>query len=128
MCEGLSGAVSKRAKLEASLSRFVEIGDVEGVAIVSRDGLVVASRLPRDVDSGVFCSMSAAMHAAGETALNELKRAACQVVAAESNQSMIMAYSLDPQRILVALFNVEANLGLIRMEISRTAEELRKLF
>lgn len=119
--------VSKRDKLEASLARLMGIGDIEGVAIVSRDGLPVTSRLPRDVDLGVFCSMSAAMHAAGGTVLKELKRGVCQVIAAESEQRMILAYTLDAQRILVALFNVKTNLGLIRTEMMRTAEELRKI-
>ncbi|MGI0090089.1 MAG: roadblock/LC7 domain-containing protein [Nitrososphaerales archaeon] len=118
---------TKRMKLEYVLSRFVEVGDVEGVAIVTKDGLLAASRLPRDVDAGVFSAMSAAMHAAGETSVNELKKGNCLIVSAESNEHVIMAYSLDPVRILVALFNSKANLGLIRLELFRTAEELRKL-
>jgi uncharacterized protein len=118
---------SKRTKLESSLNRFVEVGDVEGVAIVTRDGLLVASRLPKDIDTGVFSAMSAAMHAAGETAINELRKGVCKVVSAESDQHIIMAYSLDEVRILVALFTSKANLGLIRLELFRTADELRKL-
>lgn len=127
MDEDLSAEVSKRAKLEASLTKFAGVGDVEGVAIVSRDGLLVASRLPRNMDQGVFCSMSAAMHAAGETVLKELKLGICQTVAAESDQGTMLAYSLDSHRLLVAVFNSKANLGLIRGEMSRTAVELRKL-
>ena len=103
------------------------VGDVEGVAVVSRDGLLVASKLPQEMDSGVLCSMSAAMHAAGDVTLNEMKHEACKVVTAESGQSIVMAYSLDPQRILVALFSSKANLGLIRLEMSRTSEEIQKL-
>ena len=114
-------------KLEGILSKFVDIGDVEGVAVVTRDGLIVAARLPPTIDSGVFSAMSAAMHAAGETAINELKRGICKIVSAESDNNIIMAYSLDRMRILVALFNADANLGLIRLELSRTAEELRKI-
>jgi predicted regulator of Ras-like GTPase activity (Roadblock/LC7/MglB family) len=118
---------TKRQKLESILSDFVEVGDVEGVAVVTRDGLLVASRLPRDVDPGVFSAMSAAMQAAGETSIKELKKGSCQTVSAESNLNIIMAYSLDSIRILVALFNSQANLGLIRLELFKTAEELRKV-
>lgn len=118
---------SKRMKLEGILSRFAEIGDVEGVAIVTKDGLLVASRLPGNVDSGVFSAMSAAMHAAGETAIMELKKKGCKMVSAESENDTIMAYSLDHIRILVALFRSNANLGLIRLELLKTAEELRKV-
>lgn len=114
-------------KLEGILSKFVEIGDVEGVAIVTKDGLLVASRLPREVDSGVFSAMTAAMHAAGETAINELKRGSCQIVSAESESNMILAYSLDSIRILVALFKSHTNLGLVRVELLRTADELKVL-
>ena len=67
------------------------------------------------------------MHAAGETAIKELKKGSCQVVSAESEQNIVIAYSLDSIRILVALFNSNANLGLIRLELFKTAEELRKL-
>jgi uncharacterized protein len=118
---------TKRAKLEGILSKFVEVGDVEGVAVVTKDGLLVAARLPKDVDSGVFSAMSAAMHAAGETSVKELKKGSCQVVSAESDHNIIMAYSLDSIRILVALFNSHANLGLIRLELFKTAEELRRI-
>jgi predicted regulator of Ras-like GTPase activity (Roadblock/LC7/MglB family) len=118
---------SKRMKLEGVLSRFVAIAEVEGVAIVTKDGLLVASRLPSNVDSGVFSAMSAAMHAAGETAINELKRGNCRLVSAESEENIVMAYSLDPLRILVALFNTRANLGLIRLELLKTAEELKQI-
>jgi predicted regulator of Ras-like GTPase activity (Roadblock/LC7/MglB family) len=118
---------TKRMRLEGILSKFAEIGDVEGVAIVTKDGLLVASRLPENVDSGVFSAMSAAMHAAGETSVNELRKGSCRIVSAESDTDIIMAYSLDPARILVALFRANANLGLIRLELQRTGEELRKV-
>ena len=118
---------TKRVKLEASLNKLAMVGDVEGVAVVSRDGLLVASRLPQEMDPGILCSMSAAMHAAGEVTLSEMKKETCKVVTAESEQSIVMAYSLDPQRILVALFSSKANLGLIRMEMLKTADELRRL-
>ncbi len=114
-------------KLEGILSNFAQIGDVEGVAIVTKDGLLVASRLPGNVDSGVFSAMSAAMHAAGETAIGELRKTECRMVSAESDNDIVMAYSLDSVRILVALFRSNANLGLIRLELLKTAEELRRI-
>jgi predicted regulator of Ras-like GTPase activity (Roadblock/LC7/MglB family) len=123
----LSEISSKRVKLEAVLARFASIGNVDGVAIVSRDGLLVASRLPHDVDPGVFSAMSAAMHAAGETAIKELKKGNLEVATAESEQHLIIAYSLDSRRILVGLFNSKVNLGLIRLEIMKTADELRQI-
>lgn len=119
--------ISKRTKIESTLNRFLEIGNVQGVAVVSKDGLLVAARLPPDVDSGVFSAMVAAMHAAGETAVKELKRGAPQIVSVESERNIVLAYSLDSIRLLVALFDSRANLGLIRYELSKTAEELRKL-
>ena len=115
-------------KLESILSNFAQVGNVEGVAIVTRDGLLVASRLPKEVDGGVFSAMTAAMHAAGETAVKEMKKGDCRVVTAESDRHIIMANSLDRSRILVALFDSSANLGLIRLELFKTANELRELF
>ena len=106
----------------------MRVGNVEGAAIVTKDGLLVASHLPKEMDSGVFSAMSAAMHAAGETAVREFQKGTCRIVSAESDDHVVIAYSIDEVRLLVALFDSKANMGLIRLEIFKAAERLQKIF
>jgi hypothetical protein len=74
---------SKKDRLLRILKGLSSIGDVDGSAIVTRDGLLIASDLPSDVDSETFAAMSATMIGAAETAVGELKKGTVERVIAE---------------------------------------------
>ena len=58
--------------LNNELEKLEEINDMIGVAVVNRNGLLIASRLPRDIDKRKFCAMAATMFGAIETAVTTL--------------------------------------------------------
>lgn len=65
---------TKRENLSDLLAGLRKVADVQGFAIVSRDGLMVAADLSKGVDEETFAAMSAAMYGAADTAMSELKR------------------------------------------------------
>ena len=118
---------TQREEIESTLRKLSSIGEVEGCAIVSRDGLLIADALPKNIDVEIFSSMSATMHGAAETAISELKRGVCNMAIAESDKSIVVTLGLNPVFILVALAAQGANLGLLRVEMKKTASGIAKM-
>ena len=63
----------KSLSLHKELDKLVEINYIIGIALVNRNGLLVSSRLPRDIDDRKFCAMAATMFGAIETAASTLE-------------------------------------------------------
>lgn len=118
---------SERERLEAILGELGSVGDVEGTAVISRDGLLIASDLPKNVDAEIFSSMTATMHGAGETAIQELKKGVCKMCISESDNSQVITLGVNPVFLLVGMTRSGANLGLIRVEMKKAAQKIAKL-
>jgi uncharacterized protein len=120
-------AKTQREEIETILRSLSALGQVEGVAIVSRDGLLIADALPKNMDAEIFSSMSATMHGAAETAISELKRGVCKMTIAESDKSTVVSLGVNPTFILVALAAKGVNLGLLRVEMNKTSAQIGKM-
>jgi uncharacterized protein len=120
-------AKTQREQIETILRKLAAVGQVEGSAVVSRDGLLIADSLPKNIDAEIFSSMSATMHGAAETAIAEMKRGVCQTTVAESDKSTMISYGVNSVFLLVALAQKGVNLGLLRVEMKKTAAQIAKL-
>jgi len=112
---------SKKEELSELLVNLKDVGDIDGAAIATRDGLLIASELPKDVNSQTFAAMSATMFGAAETAISELKKGKVRRVISEAETCKLVAVDAGPSATLIALVKPDANLGLILMEILKTA-------
>ena len=63
----------KVQNLHKELEKLEGISDIIGTALVNRNGLLIASKLPRDIDDRKFCAMAATMFGAIETAASTIK-------------------------------------------------------
>ena len=120
-------AKTQREEIETILRKLSSIGNVEGCAIVSRDGLLIADALPKNVDAEIFSSMSATMHGAAETAISELKKGVCQLTMAESDKSLVVSLGVNPTFILVSLAAKGVNLGLLRVEMKKVSSQIAQM-
>ncbi len=101
--------------------------DIEASAIVSVDGLIMASALPADVEEDRVSAMSAAMLSLGERIANELRRGNLEQVYIKGENGFIVLTAVGEEAVLTVLARHEAKLGLIFLEMRRAAEDLRKL-
>jgi len=101
--------------------------DIEASAIVSVDGLIMASALQQGVEEDRVSAMSAAMLSLGERISTELGRAGLEQVYIKGNAGSIVLTSVGDEAVLTALARHEAKLGLIFLEMRRAAEDLVKL-
>ncbi len=101
--------------------------DIEASAIVSVDGLIMASALQQGVEEDRVSAMSAAMLSLGERISSELGRGGLEQVYIKGNAGSIVLTSVGQEAVLTALARQEAKLGLIFLEMRRAAEDLIKL-
>ena len=101
--------------------------DIEASAVVSVDGLSIASALPQGVEEDRVSAMSAAMLSLGERISTELGRKGLEQVYIKGNKGAIVLTSIGEEAVLTALARQDAKLGLIFLEMRRAAEDIVKL-
>ena len=101
--------------------------DIEASAVVSVDGLIMASALQRGVEEDRVSAMSAAMLSLGERISGELGRGTLEQVYIKGGAGAILLTSIGSEAVLTALARQDAKLGLLFLEMRRAAEDISKL-
>ena len=101
--------------------------DIEASAVVSVDGLSIASALPRDVEEDRVSAMSAAMLSLGERIAAELGRGSLEQVYIKGEKGYVILMSVGKDAVLTTLAGEQAKLGLVFLDMRRAAEDLGKL-
>jgi predicted regulator of Ras-like GTPase activity (Roadblock/LC7/MglB family) len=101
--------------------------DVEASAIVSVDGLTIASALPRNIEEDRVAAMSAAMLSLGERISKELGRGTLDQVYIKGKDGFVILTSVGEEAVLTVLAREQAKLGLLFLDMRRAVEDLSKL-
>jgi predicted regulator of Ras-like GTPase activity (Roadblock/LC7/MglB family) len=101
--------------------------DVEASAVVSVDGLTMASALPSDVEEDRVSAMSAAMLSLGERIASELGRGILDQVYIRGESGFVILMSVGEDAVLTVLAREQAKLGLLFLDMRRAAEDLTQL-
>jgi hypothetical protein len=101
--------------------------DIIASAVVSVDGLSIASALPQGVEEDRVSAMSAAMLSLGERIASELGRGTLEQVYIKGQKGYVILMSVGQDAVLTALASEQAKLGLIFLDMRRAAEDLSKL-
>ena len=117
---------TKTEKLVQTLKDLKQNGGISGAAIVTRDGLLVVSELSEDIDGETLAAMTATMTGAAETAMSELKKKGIERVIVESKDARLISTEAGKQTILVCMVDMKAKLGLVLLEMERTAKIIEK--
>ncbi len=99
--------------------------NIEASAIVSPEGLVLASALPNGTDELQIGAMAAAVLTLGERIATELLQGRVKQIYVEGDGTgYVFMTSVGDQAILVTLANESAKLGLVFMDMKRIATEV----
>lgn len=101
--------------------------DIEASAIVSVDGLMMASALPADIEEDRVSAMSAAMHSLGERIASELGRGSVEEVYVRGDQGYVFLRAVGEEAVLHVMARRGARLGLIFLDMKRAAADLALL-
>ena len=105
----------------------VSTPDVEASALVSVDGLIIASALPPDVEEDRVSAMSAAMLSLGERIAGELRRGLLDQVYVRGANGYVILSAVGEEAVLTVLARKDAKLGLVFLDMRRAAEDLGRL-
>jgi hypothetical protein len=101
--------------------------DVEASAVVSIDGLIMASALTAGIEEDRVSAMAAAMLSLGERIASELGRGQLDQVYIRGGSGYVILMSVGEEAVLTTLVREDAKLGLIFLDMKRAADDLTKL-
>ncbi len=101
--------------------------DIEASAVVSVDGLIIASALPAGSEEDRVAAMSAAMLSLGERIAHELGRGQLEQVYVRGDKGYVILKSVGEEAVLTVLARSNAKLGLIFLEMDRAVKSLAQL-
>jgi len=120
-----------RSRTEQMVARLKDLQistpDIEASAVVSVDGLIIASALPSDVEEDRVSAMSAAMLSLGERIAGELGRGILDQVYIRGVNGYVILMSVGEEAVLTVLAHKDAKLGLVFLDMRRAAEDLGRL-
>ena len=120
-----------KSRTDQMISRLRDLAasspDVEASAVVSVDGLTMASALPAQVEEDRVAAMSAAMLSLGERIANELGRGNLDQVYIKGENGYVVLMSVGRDAVLTVLARQQAKLGLLFLDMRRATEDLAAL-
>lgn len=115
-------------KLGHILRNFVsQTTDVQGAAMVTPDGLPLASSLPSGMDDERVSAMSAAMLSLGERIGQELVRGNIDRIYVEGEEGFSILTSCGEEAVFLVLAGKTAKQGVLMLEIKRAIAELKPI-
>jgi len=101
--------------------------DIEASALISTDGLTMASVLPQGFDEDRVGAMSAAMLSLGDRTSSELARGSLEQVLIKGDSGYVLMTYSGSEAVLTVLAKPNAKLGLIFLDVKRAAESISSL-
>jgi len=103
------------------------IPEIEGLVLVTRDGLPIASSLHNGTDEDQISAMTAASLSLSERVVIELKRGTMEQVIITGSDGLIIIRNAGEYAVLVAIVQIKAKLGLVLLDMRRSADKLSEL-
>ena len=100
--------------------------DVEACALLSDDGLMIASYLPQNADETRVAGMTATLASLGTRAAKELDRGAVEQVMIRGSQGYAVMQQAPADTLLLVLATRTAKLGLIFLDMRNAVDDIKK--
>ncbi len=120
---------SSRTELLAERLRALQEStpEIEGAAIVSPDGLAIASVLAPSIEEDRVAAMSAAMVSLGERISAELGRGQMEQVYVKGSLGYALLTAAGPQAMLMVMARGDVRLGLLLLELRKVVADLESM-
>jgi hypothetical protein len=101
--------------------------EVDAAAIISLDGLIMASALPDGMSEDRISAMSAAMLSLGEQINKEMGLGTLEQLYTRGSNGYVVLLAVGKDAVFTTLVQPEAKLGVLFLELRKTAEDLARL-
>jgi hypothetical protein len=112
-------AETKKEMLDTVLSSFLQVGQIKACAIVSKEGLLISSRTPPDVDARIFSALCSTIMGAAEAASTQMKTGLVSEISLKTEKGS--------KAIFTALTETDAQIGLILFEMESKAKAVEEI-
>ncbi|MGN6474172.1 MAG: roadblock/LC7 domain-containing protein [Mycobacteriales bacterium] len=124
----MSDLSSRSQQLDRVIAALLaQAPEVEAAAVVSFDGLPMASALPPAMDEDRVAAMSASLLSLGERAAEGLGRGGLNQVYIEGDKGTVFLVSAEDEAVLVAVAASGATVGMMLYEVRRAAESVAEV-
>ena len=103
------------------------IPEVKAAAIVSVEGLPIASALPQGIDETRIAAMTAALLSLAERAIQEMRKGDFEQVYVKGTDGYLLVLAAGLNAVLTVSTTKDVRLGLIFLDCKRTCEKIAKL-
>ena len=125
MLEDDAEIMDRLAQIERVLREVQSrIPDLEGLAVVTRDGLPIASALYTSTDEDRISAMTAASLSLSERVVLELDRGVMEQLIISGSNGLVIIRDAGEHAVLVGIARVGAKLGLVLLDMKRAAKKL----
>lgn len=113
--------------LDRLLADLKNIGGVEACAAVSSDGLLIRAVMQKDMFLDSLAAMSAIILGAARTATAQEEKGLPHRVIVETKHGRLIVVGAGPKALLIILANQDVGLGLILLELEKSAIKLKEI-
>ena len=101
--------------------------EIEAAALISQDGLIIASALKPEIDPDRISAMSASILSLGEQIGKETNIGALEQVYIQGESGHVVLMSVGEGAVLTALVTAQAKMGVLLLDMRHAAEDLQKV-
>lgn len=113
--------------IDKLLTDLKNIGGVVACAAASRDGLLIRAVMHKEQFVESLAAMSATILGAAETATTHVEMGVPTRIIVESDHGKLVIIGAGPKALLILLANPNLSLGLILLELEKSAEKLKEI-
>jgi predicted regulator of Ras-like GTPase activity (Roadblock/LC7/MglB family) len=100
---------------------------VQGVAVVSTDGLPMASAVETKMGEAELAALASSMLSIGSTAMDNLKKGELDSIYVKCDKGYILLRYSGPLAVVLFITEENARLGPLLLELKRTASRLEEM-
>lgn len=115
---------TKKEKLDDVLTDIMQLGQLKACGIVSKEGLLINSRTPPDVDARIFSALCSTIMAAAEAASEQMATGTVSQISVKTGKGTIVLIPAGKKAILTVLTEPNAQLGIIFVEMESRAHQV----
>ncbi len=106
------------------LQELRRIPDVLAVAVVRRDGILIAHALPRSMDPKRIAAMAASIVGTSEMAADEMGQGQFFQSIVDSAKGKMLATGAGEEAILITMVRTDANMGLVLLSVGKAVQTI----
>ena len=118
---------TKKEKLDDVLTGLMQVGQIKACGVVSKEGLLINSRTPPDVDARIFSALCSTIMGAAEAASGQMTTGNVSQISVKTEKGTIVLLPAGLKAILTVLTEPEAQLGLIFFEVETRAVQVDEI-